>query len=91
MVITTYLTTMPSIAIIDNEPQLARLYETALASRGHKVAFVAGTCAEALEKLKAAEKTPDMIVVSFDHGSDALNQIRAAYPSIVIKEVRRKA
>ena len=88
---TAYLTGMPNIAIIDNEPQLAQLYETALASRGHKVAFVVGTCAEALEKLKTMAKTPDMIVVSADHEADALNQIKAAYPSLIVKEVRRKA
>ncbi|WP_424357589.1 hypothetical protein [Methanocella sp. MCL-LM] len=91
MVIATYLTTMPNIAIIDNEPQLAKLFETALASRGHKVAFVVGTCGEALETLKTIDKTPDMLVVSADHEADTLNQIRAAFPSIIVKEVRRKA
>ncbi|MGA9138632.1 MAG: response regulator [Methanocella sp.] len=81
---------MPDIAIIDNEPGLAKLYETALASRGHKVAFVVSNCSEALEKLKTMEKTPDMIVVSFDHGSAMLNIIKSEYPSIIIKEVRAK-
>lgn len=87
---TTYLKSMPNIAIIDNEPHLAKLYETALASRGHKVAFVVNTCSEALEKLRTMERAPDMMVVSFDHESDILNKIKAEYPAIVIKEVRRK-
>lgn len=90
MSIPAYLVKMPDIAIIDNEPGLEKMYETALASRGHKLAFVAGNCSEALEKLKMMDKTPDMIVVSFDHESDILNKIRSAYPSIVIKEVRHR-
>lgn len=90
MVIATYLTTMPNIAIIDNEPNLAKLYETALASRGHKVSFVANDCSEAYEKLKTMDKLPDMIVVSFDQGSDILNKIKSEYPSIIIKEVKVK-
>lgn len=81
---------MPNIAIIDNEPNLAQLYEAALASRGHTVAFVANNCSEAYEKLKTMDKTPDMLVVSTDHGSDILNKIKSEYPSIIIKEVRVK-
>ncbi len=81
---------MPNIAIIDNEPDLAQLYESALASRGHTVAFVASNCSEAYEKLKTMDKTPDMIVVSCDHGSDILNKIKSEYPAIIIKEVRVK-
>jgi CheY-like chemotaxis protein len=81
---------MPNIAIIDNEPNLAQLFESALASRGHTVAFVANSCSEAYEKLKTMEKAPDMIVVSTDHGSDILNKIKSEYPSVIIKEVRVK-
>jgi CheY-like chemotaxis protein len=90
MVITTYLTSMPNIAIIDNEPDLAKLYAAALASKGHNLTFVASNCSEALEKLRTIEKIPDMIVVSFDQGSDILNVIKSEYPSIIIKEVRVK-
>lgn len=81
---------MPSIAIIDNDPNMAKICETAFASRGHKLAFHASTCAEALEKLRALEKKPDMIVVSSDYESPALDQIRSEYPSIVIREAGRK-
>jgi CheY-like chemotaxis protein len=87
----THLTTMPNIAIIDNEPSLAKLYEEALASRGHNVAFVVSSCSEAYEKLKTMDNRPDMIVVSTDHASDILNKIKSEYPSIIIKEVRVKA
>ncbi len=81
---------MPNIAIIDNEPQLAKLYEDALASRGHKVVFVASSCSEAYDKLKAMENKPDMIVVSFDHKSEALIKIKSEFPSIIVKEVRAR-
>jgi DNA-binding NtrC family response regulator len=81
---------MPNIAIIDNEPNLAQLYESALASRGHTVAFVASNCSEAYEKLKAMDKRPDVIVVSTDHGSDVLKKIKSEYPSIIIKVIRVK-
>jgi hypothetical protein len=36
------------------------------------------------------DKLPDMIVVSFDQGSDILNKIKSEYPSIIIKEVKVK-
>lgn len=90
MIVNTYMTEMPNIAIIDNEPQLAKLYEDAIAFRGHKVVFIAGSCAEAYEKLKTMDQTPDMIVVSFDHESDALKMIKSEYPSIIVKEVRAR-
>jgi hypothetical protein len=81
---------MPNIAIIDNDLSLTRLYEDALASRGHKVVFVVGHCSEAYEKLKTIETLPDMIVVSFDHESDILGEIKSEFPSIIVKEVRPK-
>ena len=81
---------MPSIAIIDNDPELAKVCELAFASRGHKLAFHANTCAEAYEKLSTLEKKPDMIVISFDHESAMLDKIKSEYPSIVIREVRSK-
>ncbi|WP_148266637.1 hypothetical protein [Methanocella arvoryzae] len=81
---------MPSIAIIDSDPNMARICETAFASRGHTLAFHAANCAEALEKLRASTKTPDMIVVSSDHGSEALKTIKSEHPSIIVKEVRGK-
>jgi CheY-like chemotaxis protein len=79
---------MPSIAIIDNQPELAKLYQDTLAIKGHTVAFVVSSCAEAYEKLKTTEKKPDMIVVSFDHKSEALKKIKSEYPDIIVKEVR---
>lgn len=81
---------MPSIAIIDNDPELAKVCELAFASRGHKLAFHADTCSEAYEKLSTLEETPDMIVISFDHESAMLNRIKSEYPSIIIREVRGK-
>lgn len=87
MLMPAQLEAMPNIAIIDNEPFLARLYEDALASRGHKVVFVVSSCPEAYEKLKAAKTLPDMIVVSSDHGSELLARIKSEFPSINVKEV----
>ena len=80
---------MPNIAIIDNEPGLDKLYETTFALKGHQLAFVASSCSEAYEKLLAMEKKPDMIVVSYDHESEALNKIKSEFPSIIIREVRK--
>ncbi len=82
---------MPKIALIDNEPNLAKLYEDALATRGHTVAFVVSSCSEAYEKLKTMDQLPDMIVVSFDHESEMLNKIKAEFPSIVVREVRPRS
>ena len=82
---------MPKIALIDNEPNLAKLYEDALASRGHTVAFVVDSCTEAYQKLKTMEQLPDMIVVSFDHESEMLKKIKSDFPSIVVKEVKPRS
>lgn len=81
---------MPNIAIIDSDPNLAKICETAFASRGHTLVFHASNCFEAFEKLRTSEKIPDMLVVSSDHESDALKTIKSEYPSIIIKEVRGK-
>lgn len=81
---------MPNIAIIDNDPELAKVCELAFASRGHTLAFLANNCSEAFEKLKTMDKTPDMLIVCVDHESDVLNRIKSEFPAIIIKEVRGK-
>lgn len=82
---------MPNIALIENDPNMVKMCETAFTVRGYVLVFHAGSCAEALEKLRTSEIRPDMIVVSSDHESEALKTIKSEYPSIIIKEVRGKA
>jgi two-component system chemotaxis response regulator CheY len=73
-----------SIAIVDDEPDLQKLYKLAIASRGYKIAYVASDGTDALEKQRAAQPKPDIIIM--DHrmptknGVETTREILASCP-----------
>jgi len=78
----------PSIAIVDDEPDLQKLYKLAIASKGYRIAYVASDGTEALEKQRAASNKPDIIIM--DHrmptknGVETTKEILSGYPDTKI-------
>jgi CheY-like chemotaxis protein len=78
----------PSIAIVDDEPDLQKLYKLAIASKGYRIAYVASDGTDALEKQRAVNNKPDIIIM--DHrmptknGVETTKEILSAYPSTKI-------
>lgn len=62
---------MLKVAIVDDEPDLQRLYKLALASRGYKVVFIANDGTDAVEKNL---QTPARIII-MDHRMPTKNGI----------------
>ncbi len=74
---------MLKVAIVDDEPDLQRLYKLALASRGYDVVFIANDGTDAIEKNK---QTPAQIII-MDHRMPTKNGIEATRE--ILKEVPR--
>ncbi|OPY29514.1 MAG: chemotaxis-specific methylesterase [Methanocella sp. PtaU1.Bin125] len=74
----------PSIAIVDDEPDLQKLYKLAIASNGYRIAYVASDGTEALEKQRVVAGKPDIIIM--DHrmptknGVETTKEILFTYP-----------
>jgi CheY-like chemotaxis protein len=73
---------MLKIAIVDDEPDLQRLYQLALESKGYEIVFVASDGTDAVEK---EQVTPAQVII-MDHrmptknGVEATREIMAEYP-----------
>ena len=74
----------PAIAIVDDEPDLQKLYKLAIASNGYRIAYVASDGTDALEKQSQLEPKPEIIIM--DHrmptknGVETTKEILARYP-----------
>ena len=74
----------PSIAIVDDEPDLQKLYKLAIASKGYRIAYVASDGTDALDKQQSTPYKPDIIVM--DHrmptknGVETTKEILSAIP-----------
>ncbi len=75
----------PSIAIVDDEPDLQKLYKLAIASKGYRISYVASDGTDALEKQRVVQNKPDIIIM--DHrmptknGVETTKEILSAYPN----------
>jgi two-component system chemotaxis response regulator CheY len=61
------------VAIVDDEPDLQRLYQLALSSRGYEIVFVANDGTDAVEKDR---KSPARIII-MDHRMPTKNGVEA--------------
>lgn len=64
---------MLKVAIVDDEPDLQRLYTLALSSKGYDIAFVANDGTDAVEKERS---TPAPIII-MDHRMPTKNGVEA--------------
>ncbi len=64
---------MLKVAIVDDEPDLQRLYQLALSSKGYDIAFVANDGTDAVEKNR---KTPARVII-MDHRMPTKNGVEA--------------
>ena len=64
---------MLNVAIVDDEPDLQRLYQLALSSRGYDIVFVANDGTDAVEKNR---KTPAQVII-MDHRMPTKNGVEA--------------
>jgi two-component system, chemotaxis family, chemotaxis protein CheY len=64
---------MLKVAIVDDEPDLQRLYQLALSSRGYDIVFVANDGTDAVEKNRRA---PAQIII-MDHRMPTKNGVEA--------------
>jgi two-component system chemotaxis response regulator CheY len=78
----------PSIAIVDDEPDLQKLYKLAIASKGYRIAYVASDGTDAIEKQRAVPDKPGIIIM--DHrmptknGVETTKEILSKYPDTKI-------
>jgi two-component system chemotaxis response regulator CheY len=61
------------VAIVDDEPDLQRLYQLALSSKGYDVSFVANDGTDAVDKNR---KTPAQVII-MDHRMPTKNGVEA--------------
>jgi two-component system, chemotaxis family, chemotaxis protein CheY len=79
---------MMNIAIVDDEPDLQRLYKLALTSRGYNIVYIANDGTDAIDKNAKAEVKPDIIIM--DHrmptknGVDTTREIMVTCPCIKV-------
>lgn len=72
------------IAIVDDEPDLQKLYKLAIASRGYGISYVASDGTDAMDKQQNVPKKPCIIVM--DHrmptknGVETTKEILHTYP-----------
>jgi two-component system, chemotaxis family, chemotaxis protein CheY len=72
------------VAIVDDEPDLQKLYKLAIASRGYGISYVASDGTDAMEKQESVPHKPCMIVM--DHrmptknGVETTKEILSKYP-----------
>jgi two-component system chemotaxis response regulator CheY len=77
-----------SVAIVDDEPDLQKLYKLAIASRGYRISYVASDGTDAIEKQQSAPNKPCIIVM--DHrmptknGVETTKEILKEYPDTKI-------
>lgn len=64
---------MLKVAIVDDEPDLQRLYQLALSSKGYEIVFVANDGTDAVEKNR---KTPAQVII-MDHRMPTKNGVEA--------------
>ncbi|HTX44454.1 MAG TPA: response regulator [Methanocella sp.] len=64
---------MLKVAIVDDEPDLQRLYQLALSSRGYDIAFVANDGTDAVEKNR---RSPARVII-MDHRMPTKNGVEA--------------
>lgn len=64
---------MLKVAIVDDEPDLQRLYQLALSSRGYDIPFVANDGTDAVDKNR---KTPAQVII-MDHRMPTKNGVEA--------------
>ena len=64
---------MLNVAIVDDEPDLQRLYQLALSSRGYQIAFVANDGTDAVDK---NHKSPAQVII-MDHRMPTKNGVEA--------------
>ena len=64
---------MLKVAIVDDEPDLQRLYQLALSSRGYDIVFVANDGTDAVEKNR---RSPAQIII-MDHRMPTKNGVEA--------------
>lgn len=64
---------MLKVAIVDDEPDLQRLYQIALSSKGYEIVFVANDGTDAVEKNR---KTPAQVII-MDHRMPTKNGVEA--------------
>ncbi len=64
---------MLKVAIVDDEPDLQRLYQLALSSKGYDIVFVANDGTDAVEKNR---KTPASVII-MDHRMPTKNGVEA--------------
>jgi two-component system, chemotaxis family, chemotaxis protein CheY len=73
-----------SVAIVDDEPDLQKLYKLAIASRGYRIAYVASDGTDAIDKQQSTPYKPCIIVM--DHrmptknGVETTKEILKLYP-----------
>lgn len=73
-----------SVAIVDDEPDLQKLYKLAIASRGYRIAYVASDGTDAIDKQQSTPYKPCIIVM--DHrmptknGVETTKEILRQYP-----------
>ena len=73
-----------SVAIVDDEPDLQKLYKLAIASRGYRIAYVASDGTDAIDKQQSTPYKPCIIVM--DHrmptknGVETTKEILKQYP-----------
>jgi DNA-binding response OmpR family regulator len=74
----------PRVLVVDDDAQIAQLYDVALRGQGYDV-LTAGTCAEAMAKLDAVKGDTHVLVVDFGlpdgDGADFVRDATAKYGS----------
>lgn len=74
----------PFVAIVDDEPDLQKLYRLAISSRGYPIAYIASDGTDALEKQNKANHKPEIVIM--DHrmptknGVETTREILASSP-----------
>lgn len=75
----------PFVAIVDDEPDLQKLYRLAISSRGYPISYIASDGTDALEKQSKANHKPEIVIM--DHrmptknGVETTREILASSPS----------
>ncbi|MCD1294838.1 response regulator [Methanocella sp. CWC-04] len=64
---------MTNIAIVDDEPDLQRLYKLALTSKGYNIVYIANDGVDAIEKNNNSNVKPDVIIM--DHRMPTKNGV----------------
>ena len=63
----------PYVAIVDDEPDLQKLYRLAISSKGYHIAYIASDGTDALEKQEKSNHKPDIIIM--DHRMPTKNGV----------------